>query len=134
MARLQQRRPSRPGKPAGVRFHHPPIDASAEFERLASRWHRQRYTLRLFVVGMSPRSAMAIRNLRALCERWLKGRYDLEVIDVYHHPELAGQAQIIAMPTVVKSSPLPVRRLIGDLTDTRRVLAGLDLPLETTGS
>jgi circadian clock protein KaiB len=110
-----------------------PIDASAEFDRLAARWRRRRYTLRLFVVGMSPRSVTAIRNLRALCERWLKGRYQLEVIDVYQHPEMAGRAEIIAMPTVVRSSPLPVRRLVGDLTDTRRVLAGLDLPLDATG-
>jgi circadian clock protein KaiB len=110
------------------------VDDSAEFERLAARWNGERYTLRLYVIGMSPISSLAIRCLRAVCEERLKGRYDLEVIDVHQQPELAHEAQLIATPTVVKSSPLPVRRLVGDMTNTLRVLAGLDLPLEATGS
>ena len=86
-----------------------------------------RYLLRLFVTGTAPRSARAIRNIRAVCEDHLPDRYDLEVIDIYQHPEHVRTEQIIVTPTLVKQSPLPVRKLIGDLSDTARVLAGLDI-------
>jgi circadian clock protein KaiB len=86
-----------------------------------------RYLLRLFVTGTTPRSARAIRNIRAVCEDHLPDRYDLEVIDIYQHPEYVRAEQIIVTPTLVKQSPLPVRKLIGDLSDTARVLAGLDI-------
>ena len=107
------------------------IDDSAAFERLAASWADQRYTLRLYVTGMTPRSSMAIRCLRSVCEERLQGRYEMEVIDVYQQPELAQEAQLLAMPTMVKYSPPPARRLVGDMTDTARVLAGLDLPFES---
>jgi circadian clock protein KaiB len=87
----------------------------------------EHYRLRLFVTGTTPRSARAIQNIRAICEDYLEGRYHLEVIDIYQHPEYAGAEQIIVTPTLVKQSPLPVRRLIGDLSDTMRVLAGLEI-------
>ena len=87
-----------------------------------------RFVLRLYVTGTTARSMQAIRNLRRLCEQHLAGRYDLEVVDVYQQPELAAREQLVAAPTLVKKMPLPLRRLIGDLSDQQRVLAGLDLP------
>ncbi len=96
------------------------------------------YRLTLFVTGTTPRSARAIRNIRLICEDNLAGRYGLEVIDIYQHPELAKTEQIIVTPTLVKHFPLPIRKLIGDLSDTDRVLAGLDivrpLSVRTPGS
>jgi circadian clock protein KaiB len=85
------------------------------------------YRLRLFVTGTTPRSARAIQNLRTICQDYLEGRYDLEVIDIYQHPEHVRAEQIVVTPTLVKQSPLPVRKLIGDLSDTARVLAALDI-------
>ena len=85
------------------------------------------YRLRLFVTGTTPRSARAIRNIRAICEQNLAGRYDLEVIDIYQHPEHVRAEQIIVTPTLVKQYPHPVRKLIGDLSETTRVLAALDI-------
>ena len=88
-----------------------------------------RYVLRLFVSGMTPRSTRAVQNVRAICEEHLHGRYDLEVIDIYQQPTLARGEQIIAAPTLVKKSPAPLRYIIGDLSTTERVLRGLDLGL-----
>jgi circadian clock protein KaiB len=85
------------------------------------------YRLRLFVSGSSPRSTRAIQNIRALCEENLHGRYDLEVIDIYQHPEDAKPEQIIVTPTLVRKLPLPLRKIIGDLSDKERVLVGLDI-------
>jgi circadian clock protein KaiB len=87
----------------------------------------QRYVLRLYVTGTTPQSARAIANLKAVCEKHLEGRYELEVIDIYQQPELARSAQIVAAPTLVKTLPLPLRRLIGDLSDQEKVLVGLGL-------
>lgn len=87
-----------------------------------------RFVLRLYVTGTTARSMRAIANLRRLCEQHLAGRYDLQVVDVYQQPELAAREQLVAAPTLVKESPLPLRRLVGDLSDQQRVLAGLDLP------
>ena len=84
--------------------------------------------LRLYVTGLTLRSSQAIARLQSVCEEFLQGRYDLEVIDIYQQPELARSAQLVAAPTLIKELPLPVRRLIGDLSDRRRVLVGLDLP------
>lgn len=100
------------------------------FERLAAQRQGERYVLRLYVTGLTPRSTQAIANLRAVCEEHLAGRYDLEIIDIYQQPELAKGAQLIAVPTLVKELPLPVRRLIGDLSDKERVLVGLNLRKE----
>jgi circadian clock protein KaiB len=88
----------------------------------------ERFVLRLYVTGTTARSMRAIANLHLLCEQHLAGRYDLEVVDVYQQPELAGREQLVAAPMLVKKSPLPLRRLVGDLSDQQRVLAGLDLP------
>jgi circadian clock protein KaiB len=87
----------------------------------------ERYKLRLFVTGSTPRSTRAIENMRRICEESLRGRYDLEVIDVYENPEATRELQVVATPTLVKVLPEPLRRIIGDLSDTERVLAGLNL-------
>ena len=108
------------------------VDSTAEFERALEHAQDERqYVLRLYVTGTTTRSRRAIENLRRLSEEYLHGRYRLEVIDIYQHPELAGQAQIVAAPTLVKQLPLPMRRFIGDLSDREQVLAGLELQPET---
>jgi circadian clock protein KaiB len=102
-------------------------DLRARFERAAQAPAAERYVLRLYVTGMTPRSARAIANLRAICDEYLDGRYDLEVIDIYQQPVLTKGEQIIAAPTLIKKLPLPMRRIIGDMSDRERVLLGLDL-------
>ena len=85
------------------------------------------YVIKLYVTGLTPRSRRAIDNLRRLCEEELQGQFDLVVIDVLERPQLAEDEKILATPTVVKELPLPIRRIIGDLSDSERVLLGLDL-------
>jgi len=104
-----------------------PIDSTDAFERLLADPGEQKYLLRLYVTGMTPRSTEAISQIKAICEARLKGRYELEVIDIYQHPTLAKGDQIIAAPTLIKKLPLPLRRLVGDLSNRERVLLGLDL-------
>jgi len=87
----------------------------------------EKYLLRLYVTGHTPRSLRSVENLRSLCEQYLKGRYDLEVIDIYQQPALAKEGEIIAAPTLIKTLPLPLRRLVGDFSDSSRVVLGLDL-------
>ena len=89
-----------------------------------------RYKLRLFITGSTPRSTAAIQNMRRICTERLEGNYDLEVIDVYQHPEATRDYQIVATPTLVKVLPEPLRKIIGDLSDRERVLAGLNLAPE----
>jgi circadian clock protein KaiB len=101
-----------------------PRSTMDEFE-LAMEKTDTRYVLRLYVTGMTPRSQRAIENIKEICETELAGRYDLEVIDVYQQPERAKEAQIVAAPTLIKSLPLPLRKLIGDMSDKERVLVGL---------
>lgn len=103
------------------------IDSTQAFERAVGDAKDERYVLRLYVTGMTPRSTEAVATIKALCEEHLQGRYDLEVIDIYQHPQLAKDEQIIAVPTLVKKLPAPLRRLIGNLSDVERVLFGLDL-------
>ena len=85
------------------------------------------YVLRLFVTGMTARSSRAVNNLRAICEEYLEGHYDLEVIDIYQQPALTKGEQIVAAPTLIKRFPLPMRRIIGDMSNRDSVLLGLDL-------
>ena len=85
------------------------------------------YVLRLFVAGMTVRSTRAVENIRAICEQYLSGGYDLEVINLYEHPLVASGEHIIAAPTCVREFPLPPRRVIGDMSNSARVLQGLDL-------
>lgn len=100
---------------------------AAALLRLAPPARHECYVLRLYVTGLTPRSTEAIATLRAVCEEHLPGRYDLEVIDLYEHPEVAQDERIIAAPTLVKELPLPERRLVGNLADVERILVGLNL-------
>ena len=85
------------------------------------------YRLRLYISGSTPRSTQAIANIKALCEEHLPGRYELEVIDLYQQPHLARDIQVIAVPTLVKEMPLPLKRFIGDMNDEEKLLIGLDI-------
>jgi len=85
------------------------------------------YVLRLFVTGASPNSGRAITNLKQICETYLKGKYLLEIIDVYQQKKIAETEQIVALPLLIKTIPAPTRRLIGDMSDTSKVLRGLGL-------
>lgn len=102
-------------------------DSNEEFDKALGASNETRYTLRLFVAGMTPKSQMAIENVGRLCETELKGRYELEVIDIYQQPELVKEEQLLAAPTLIKKLPLPLRRIIGDMSDRDRVLVALDL-------
>jgi circadian clock protein KaiB len=99
----------------------------ATFKGAAQTPPAERYILRLYVTGMTSRSSRAVNNLRAICDEYLEGRYDLEVIDIYQQPVLTKGEQIIAAPTLIKKLPLPMRRIIGDMSNRERVLIGLDL-------
>jgi circadian clock protein KaiB len=87
----------------------------------------EKFVIKLYVAGQSPRSRMAIQNLQRICDEGLGGQYELVVIDILERSQLAEDEKILATPTVVKELPLPMRRIIGDLSDTERVLLGLDL-------
>jgi circadian clock protein KaiB len=86
-----------------------------------------KYLLRLYVSGSMLKSARAVNNIKRICEQYLKGRYDLKVVDIGQHPNLARSEQIVAAPTLIRRLPLPLRRLIGDLSNQKSVLLGLDL-------
>jgi circadian clock protein KaiB len=101
--------------------------STEEFEKAAAKPDRAKYVLRLYVTGMTPKSTRAITNVQNLCEKYMKGTYELKVIDIYQQPKLAKGEQIIATPTLIKKLPLPLRRLIGDMSDTERFLVGIDL-------
>lgn len=110
-------------------------DSSSEFEELLKQANRkQRFVLRLYITGNTVRSVQAIANIRALCEDFLAGRYDLEVVDIYQQPNAAANKQIIAAPTLVKELPVPVKRLVGDLSNRDKVLVGLNLMEAGTAS
>jgi circadian clock protein KaiB len=91
----------------------------------------RRYLMRLYVTGATTRSTRAITNLRRLCDEYLPGHYELEVIDIYQQPGLAAREQIIAAPTLIKQLPLPLRKFIGDMSDTKSLLAGLEVMAST---
>lgn len=96
-------------------------------EAAAADHANARYLLKLYITGTTPSSTKAIVNIRKICEEHLHGRYDLEIIDISQHPTLAEGEQIIAAPTLIKKLPLPLRRFIGDMSQTERILLGLDL-------
>jgi circadian clock protein KaiB len=104
-----------------------PRNLRAAFDQAARMPPADRYVLRLYVTGMTSRSSRAVNNLRAICDEYLKGRYDLEVIDIYQQPVLTKGEQIVAAPTLIKKLPLPMRRIIGDMSNRDGVLLGLDL-------
>jgi circadian clock protein KaiB len=111
-----------------------PLDSTPEFDKvLQGAAKRVRFVLRLYVTGATDRSLRAIANIRGFCERYLKGRYDLRVVDIYQQPSLAQDQQIVAAPTLVKSEPLPPKRLVGDFSDQSRLGASLGVNRETEG-
>ena len=102
-------------------------DSTEEFEKSLQTNGTEKYVLRLYVTGMTPKSIKAIENIRKICEDNLKGRYELEVIDIYQQPEYAKKEEIIAAPTLIKKLPLPLRKFIGDMSNKDKILVGLDL-------
>lgn len=102
-------------------------DSTRAFEEALKEEKKKKYVLRLYVSGTTPKSSRAIRNLRKICDERLEGRCELEVVDVYQQPNVAIDEHVMATPTLVKKLPLPLRKLIGDLSDTEHVLVGLDL-------
>ncbi|WP_019938858.1 circadian clock KaiB family protein [Bordetella sp. FB-8] len=110
---------------------HPPHPKATTASRKAEILHvdmlPSQYCLTLYVAGQSPKSVNAIANLNKICEENLHGRYQLDVVDLYQHPQLAQGEQIIALPTLIRRIPSPSRRIIGDLSNTERVLVGLDI-------
>lgn len=97
------------------------------FEKALNEQHAGAYLLRLYISGSTPKSARAIQNIRRICNEHLAGRYELEVIDTYQKPHMAKEQNIVALPTLIKELPVPIKRIIGDLSNTEKVLVGLDL-------
>lgn len=108
-----------------------PRDAQAELEKAFASSGKNKFVLRLVIAGTTRRSNAAVANLKAICDKYLPGRYELEVIDIYQQPELAEGLQVIAAPTLVKRLPLPLRKIVGDLSQADRILLALGLPPET---
>ncbi|MBW4437768.1 MAG: circadian clock protein KaiB [Pleurocapsa minor GSE-CHR-MK-17-07R] len=102
-------------------------DSKEQFEQALQQQHTQRYVLKLYVTGQTIRSIAAIAAIRAVCEQHLQGRYEFQVIDITRHPQLAEGERIVAAPTLIKELPLPLRRLVGDMSNEEKVLLGLDL-------
>ena len=104
-------------------------DTAARFEETVKnrQRHRAEYVLRLYVTGSTPRSLKAISNLKRVCEEYLHDAYDLQVIDIYKDPDAAREEQIIAAPTLIKRLPAPLRRFVGDLSNTQKLLTGLGI-------
>jgi circadian clock protein KaiB len=105
----------------------PNFDHIDLFEQAHTDQAGTQYVLRLYVTGSSPASGRAIANIKEICEQYLQGRYVLDVVDLYQQPTLAKGEQIIAAPTLIKKLPLPLRRIIGDMSNFEHVLIGLDL-------
>jgi circadian clock protein KaiB len=111
------------------------FDSAADFEKQISQAAKSaqkssdhcKYELRLYVAGVNPNSSRAIANVRKICEEHLAGRFELEVVDLYQNPVLSKGEQIVAVPTLIKKIPSPLRKFIGDMSDTDRILVGLDL-------
>jgi circadian clock protein KaiB len=106
-------------------------DWGAALAQAAASHSNAQYVLTLYVTGMRPRSQRAIDNIRRLCNEHLSGRYELQIIDIYQQPALAQGAQIVAAPTLVKTLPLPLRQIIGDMSDDGRVLVALGIKTPT---
>jgi circadian clock protein KaiB len=112
----------------------PRRDPASPHESNSQEKQKNRYLLRLYVTGLTARSARAISNIKRVCEEELRDNYDLEVIDIYQQPALAAGQRIVATPTLIKELPAPVRRLIGDLSDHEKVLFGLDIRRPLAGN
>ena len=117
------KKPPKKSSPAGKRKP----GLVGELGQAGSRSRQAKYVLRLYVSGSTLKSALAVENIKRVCEQHLKNRYDLEVIDIYQQAKLARDEQIVAVPTLIKRLPPPLRRLIGDMSNLKKVLFGLDL-------
>lgn len=98
-----------------------------ENQSTSSKGNKFEYVLRLFITGATPNSIRAVNNIKSICEEHLKGRYSLEIIDVYQQGKIAEQEQLIALPLLIRKEPLPEKRMIGDLSNTEKVLKGLGI-------
>lgn len=105
----------------------PPETLSVSEKEIKSRSQADKWILRLYVAGQTPKSMTAFQNLKKICEERLKNKYTIEVIDLLENPQLGREHQILAIPTLVRKLPVPVRKIIGDLSNTERVLIGLDI-------
>ena len=105
----------------------PSLPARPKVKSVSRKVTPPRFILNLYVAGQSPKSVSAIANIKKMCEEKLHGRYELDVIDLYQQPQLARGEQIIAVPTLIRKLPSPLRRVIGDMSNTERVLVGLDM-------
>jgi circadian clock protein KaiB len=121
--------PSRGGSPKHTDsgLNPDPGNPLKEFEDLIAGLVRPSYLFRLYVSGTSSRSALAIANVRRICDRYLAGHYELEVIDVYQQPSKTKTAQVVAIPTLIKELPFPAQRFVGDMSNTERIVIGLKL-------
>ncbi len=106
-------------------------DSIEAFEKAIENTENGKYVLRLYVAGMGPKSMQAIDNIKRILEEYLPDRYQLEIIDIYQNPIFAKDGQIVAAPTLIKELPPPLRKLIGSMSDTERVLVGMDLKSTT---
>lgn len=104
-----------------------PIDPAASMAKSTASQPESEWELRLYVAGQTSRSLAALHNLRSICEEHLKGKYRIEVVDLLVNPQLAREDEILALPTLVRKVPKPLRKIIGDLSNTERVLVGLQL-------
>ncbi|MBF0216345.1 MAG: circadian clock KaiB family protein [Candidatus Omnitrophica bacterium] len=102
-------------------------DIGKQLEQRTKKKEMKKYVLHLYVAGLSPRSQKAIDNIKKLCDEHLKGQYELVIQDIYKNPVMAKNSQILAAPTLVKELPLPLRKFVGDMSNTERLILGLDL-------
>jgi circadian clock protein KaiB len=98
-----------------------------EYEEMIEEAQDEKFVLKLYISGMTEKSRKAVKNVRKICESHLKGKYKLEVIDLYQNPRLAKGEQIVAVPTLIKKLPPPLRKIIGDMSNKEKILVGLDL-------
>src|ERR1700730_1111917 len=105
----------------------PKIPASARTRKRAGKKAITRYALRLYITGQTPRSRQSVENLRALCDKYIPGQFDLEVVDIYQQPAMAAAGQVLAAPPLIKTMPRPLGRLVGNFSDQSRVIVALDI-------
>jgi circadian clock protein KaiB len=103
------------------------IKSTEEFEKALVNLNLPKYVLRLYVAGNTLRSMRAIQMLKKICEQYLEGRYEIEIIDIYQQPEVLGKDHVLAVPTLIKELPPPLQKLIGDLTNLDKVVIALDI-------
>ena len=123
LRKVRMKKPPEKTSPAGKRKP----GLAGEMKQAASHSRQAKYLLRLYVSGSTLKSSLAIENIKRVCEQHLKGRYELEVVDIFQQAKLARDEQIVAVPTLIKRLPLPLRRLVGDMSNLKKVLFGLDL-------